>query len=290
MASCSRPLEEWSPLDRRGFLQLGAALLGLGLPSLRGSRRLDRIGIQLYSLRREMAKDFEGTLARVAEIGYAEVEFAGYFDRSPGKVAELLERTHLKAPSAHVPFEELRENWSRVLEAARTMGHRYLIIPAIPDKERTTRQAMGRVAALFEQAGSEARAAGIRCGFHNHDVDFVPLDDARDTTPFDILLRETTPEHVTFELDLYWITKAGRDPLEYFARYPGRFELVHVKDSAGPPAHRMVNVGQGTIDFRRIFARREQAGIRHYFVEHDEPADPLAFARASYQYLQRLEF
>ena len=289
MASCSGTLEAGPPLDRRGFLQLGAALLGLGLPSLRQFVRLDRIGIQLYSLRREMAKDFEGTLARVAAIGYAEVEFAGYFGRTPAQVAEVLERTHLEAPSAHVPFPDLGENWGRTLEAAGTMGHRYLIVPAIPDEERATPQAMERVAALFERAGTEAKAAGIRCGFHNHDVDFVPLDGARDTTPFDILLRETSPDHVTFELDLYWITKAGRDPLEYFARYPGRFELVHVKDSAGAPAHRMVDVGQGTIDFRRIFARREQAGIRHYFVEHDDPPDPLAFARASYRYLRGLE-
>jgi sugar phosphate isomerase/epimerase len=276
-------------VDRRGFLQLGAVLLAAGLPSLRRSPRLDPIGIQLYSLRQEMAKDFEGTLAHVAAIGYTEVEFAGYFDRTPSQVAEVLERAHLRAPSAHVPFPEMRQNWTRVLQAARTMGHRYLIIPAIPDEERATPQAMGRVAALFEQAGKEAKASGIRCGFHNHDVDFLPFDAAPGTTPFDVLLEETSPEQVTFELDLYWITKAGRDPLEYFARYPGRFELVHVKDSAGAPEHRMVDVGRGTIDFRRIFARREQAGIRHYFVEHDDPADPLAFARASYEYLRGLK-
>jgi sugar phosphate isomerase/epimerase len=289
VASCSRALEDGSPLDRRGFLQLGAALLAVGLPSLRRPPQLDPIGIQLYSLRREMAKDFEGTLARVAAIGYTEVEFAGYFDRTPTQVAEVLARAHLRAPSAHVPFPELRENWTRVLQAARVMGHRYLIIPAIPDEERATPQAMGRVAALFEQAGSEAKASGIRFGFHNHDVDFVAFDGAPGTTPFDILLDETSSGQVTFELDLYWITKAGRDPLEYFARYPGRFELVHVKDSAGAPEYRMVDVGRGTIDFRRIFARREQAGIRHYFVEHDDPADPLAFARASYEYLRGLK-
>jgi sugar phosphate isomerase/epimerase len=276
--------------SRRAFLKLGGgALLGLGLPALRWPDRLDRIGIQLYSLRGEMAKDFEGTLARVAEIGYNEVEFAGYFGRTPAQVAAALERARLGAPSAHVPFSELGEGWARTLEAARAMGHRYLIVPAIPEEERATPQAMRRVAARFERAGMQARAAGIRFGFHNHDVDFAPLDRARGATPFDILLQETTPEHVTFELDLYWITRAGRDPLEYFARYPGRFELVHVKDSAGPPEHHMVDVGRGTIDFRRIFARHQQAGIRHYFVEHDEPVDPLGFARASHGFLRRLE-
>lgn len=104
-----------------------------------------------------------------------------------------------------------------------------------------------------------------------------------------MLLAETDPASVGFELDLMWIDKAGQDPLTYFSRYPGRFEMVHVKDSTGAPEYRQVDVGRGTIDFRRILARREQAGIRHLFVEHDDPPDPLAFARASYDYLDRLE-
>jgi len=290
VASCNGAAGDVPPMDRRDFLKLGAAVLSLGLPPLRLSDRLERIGIQLYSLRRDMAEDFEGTLARVAAIGYTEVEFADYFGRPAMQVAAALDRAGLRAPSAHVPIERLREDWGRTLEAARLMGHRYLIVPWIPDEDRATPDAVKRVAALFERAGSEARAAGIKCGFHNHDVDFAPIRGTRDTTPFDILLRETTPEHVVFELDLYWITKAGRDPLDYFARYPGRFELVHVKDSAGAPEHRMVDVGRGRIDFRSIFARHEQAGIRHYFVEHDEPADPFGFARTSYEFLKRLEF
>jgi sugar phosphate isomerase/epimerase len=111
-------------MDRRDFLQLGAALLGLGWPTLRPSDRLDRIGIQLYSLRRELAKDFERTLARVAAIGYAEVEFADYFGRPPREVAAALDRAGLRAPSAHVPISRLREDWGRTLEAAGLLGHR----------------------------------------------------------------------------------------------------------------------------------------------------------------------
>jgi sugar phosphate isomerase/epimerase len=277
-------------MDRRDFLQLGAALLGLGWPTLRPSDRLDRIGIQLYSLRGEMAKDFERTLARVAAIGYAEVEFADYFGRPARQVAAALDRAGLRAPSAHVPITRLGADWGRTLEAARLMGHRYLIVPWLPEEDRATPDAMKRVAALFEKAGREAKAVGVRCGFHNHDADFAPIGGNRETTSFDILLGETSPDHVVFELDLYWITKAGRNPLDYFTRYPGRFELVHVKDAEGPPGHRMVNVGRGRIDFRPIFARHEQAGIRHYFVEHDDPADPFGFARASYEFLRRLEF
>lgn len=286
-------------VDRRGFFKVGAALLGSYVPLFPGpsawpvggpSDRLDRIGIQLYSLRRELAKDFEGTLARVAEIGYTEVEFAGYYDRTPAQVKAALDRTGLSAPSAHVPISSLRESWARTLDDARVMGHRYLIVPAIPEDERATAEGVTRVAELFQTAGAEAKAAGLRLGFHNHDVDFMPIGGRGAKAPFDLLLEKTDPGNVVFEMDLYWITKAGRDPLAYFARYPGRFELVHVKDSGGPPEHRMVDVGRGTIDFKRIFARRREAGIQHFFVEHDDPPDPLGFARASYAFLRRLEF
>jgi sugar phosphate isomerase/epimerase len=284
-------------MDRRSFFKAGATLLGSSVPLFRSqsawpvmpsAERLDRIGIQLYSLRTELAKDFDGTLARVAKIGYREVEFAGYYDRTPAQVKSALERTGLSAPSAHVPISLLRENWPRTLDQARMMGHQYLIVPWIPEEERATADGMTRVAELFQRAGAEAKSSGVRLGFHNHDVDFVPTNGGK--APFDILLEKTDAAHVAFEMDLYWIIKAGRDPLGYFARYPGRFELVHVKDSAGPPQHRMVDVGQGTIDFKRIFARRREAGIRHFFVEHDEPPEPFVFARASYAFLSRLEF
>jgi sugar phosphate isomerase/epimerase len=286
-------------VDRRGFLKTAAALLGSQMPLFTGasawprvgaSDRLDRIGIQLYSLRHALATDFEGTLAQVAKIGYTEVEFAGYYDRTPSQVRAVLDRTGLNAPSAHVPISLLRENWPKMLDAARSMGHRYLIVAWIPEDDRSTTDRVMRIADLFQKAGAEAKAEGLRFGFHNHDVDFMPIGGRGGKAPFDVLLEQTDPGAVAFELDLYWIIKAGHDPLAYFARYPGRFELVHVKDSAGPPEHRMVDVGRGTIDFRRIFARRREAGIQHFFVEHDDPPDPLGFARASYRFLSRLEF
>ena len=108
--------------------------------------------------------------------------------------------------------------------------------------------------------------------------------------PYDVLLEATDPAHVLFELDLYWITKGGQDPLAYFARWPGRFPLVHVKDSAGPPEHRMADVGSGTIEWARIFAHRKQAGIEHFFVERDDPPDPFASIAASHAYLSDLQF
>jgi sugar phosphate isomerase/epimerase len=280
-------------LDRRSFLaSLGALALGAESRQPRGGLpgpslgQLDRIGLQLYTVRQAMHDDFEGTLEKVAAIGYREVEFAGYFDRRPSAIRAALDRCGLAAPSAHLPFEVIGSNWSHTLQDAREIGHRYVVVPAIPEERRTV-DGYRRIAELFNRAGEEANAIGITFAYHNHDFDFARLGGQ---ILYDVLLAETDSKLVAFEMDLYWITKAGQDPLAYFARWPGRFRMVHVKDSTGAPRHEMTDVGRGTIDWRRIFARRKQAGIRHFFVEHDEPADAFASIRASYEYLARLKF
>jgi sugar phosphate isomerase/epimerase len=279
-------------LDRRSFLgSLGALALGVASRQPRGwlpapsLGRLDRIGLQLYTVRQAMQDDFEGTLEKVAAIGYREIEFAGYFDRRPRAVRAALDRCGLTAPSAHLPFDALGTDWSRTLQEAREIGHRYVVVPSIPEERRTADGAK-RTSELFNRAGEEANTTGITFAYHNHDFEFARLDGR---LMYDGLLAETDPNLVAFEMDLYWITKGGQDPLTYFARWPGRFPLVHAKDSSGAPRQEMVEVGRGTIDWKRIFARREQAGIRHVFVEHDHPADPFASIRASYEYLARLE-
>ena len=127
----------------------------------------------------------------------------------------------------------------------------------------------------------------MRFAYHNHDFELRSVDGQR---PLDLLLKETDPSLVDFEMDLYWVVFGGGDPLDFFNRYPKRFPMVHVKDSAGPPDNRMVDVGQGKIDFRSIFAQSDKAGIKHYFVEHDQPADPIATIRNSYNYLHALRF
>ncbi|MGH7700982.1 MAG: sugar phosphate isomerase/epimerase family protein [Gemmatimonadales bacterium] len=275
-------------IDRREFLQWSVgAVAASRFPYPVSRDRLDRIGIQLYSVRNAMREGFDGTLARVAELGYAEVEFAGYFGRTPEQVRQVLERTGLSAPATHLPFDLLGGDWEAALDAAARTGHRYLVVAWIPEESRRTLDDWKRVAERFNRAGEAARARNLVFGYHNHHFELRSVEGRR---PLDLLLAETEPANVVFELDLYWCVMAGGDPLAFFAAHPGRFPLVHVKDSAGPPDHRMVNVGRGTIDFKAIFARRRQAGIRHAFVEHDNPADPFAFARASLEYLKRLEF
>ena len=274
--------------DRRTFLEtmssvaLAACIPGAG----HASARLDKIGLQLYTVRKAMQTDVEGTLARVAATGYKEVEFAGYFGKSPADIRAMLDRHGLSAPAVHVGAIA-PDQWRASLDAAATIGHRYVVVPWIPAEERATLDGWKRVAENYNRLGAEARAAGLQFAYHNHDFEFVPVEGR---IPFDVLLESTDPQLVQLEIDLYWITKGGQDPLRYFQRWPGRIPLVHVKDSAGPPDHKMVDVGAGKIDFKKIFARREQAGIRHFFVEHDEPSDLFGSIRASYEYLKRLEF
>jgi len=273
-------------MDRRSFVGTTAAALAGGRPAApRAPRRLDRIGLQLYTVRRELQQDFAGTLARVAATGYREVEFTDYFGKAPRDVRALLDHHGLVAPSVHVSLAP--DQWRAALEAAPVIGYHYLVAAWIPAEARRTLDDYKRIAESFNHAGAEARAAGRQFAYHNHDFEFVPLEGR---LPYDVLLAETDPQLVQLEIDLYWITKGGQDPLAYFARWPGRVPLVHVKDSAGPPEHRMMDVGAGTIDWKRIFARRDQAGIRHAFVEHDEPRDAFASIRASYAYLKRLDF
>src|SRR5207302_1314694 len=238
-------------------------------------RKLDRIGLQLYTVRHAMEKDVEGTIARVAAIGYREVEFAGYFGKSARDVRALLDKNGLSSPASHISLSP--EQRRAALDAAPVIGHRYLVLAWIPAEERHTLDDYKRWAERLNRAGTEAKAAGLQFAYHNHDFEFAPLDGK---LPYDVLLAETDPKLVQLEVDLYWITKGGQDPLAYFARWPGRFPMVHVKDSAGPPDHRIVEVGAGKIDFKKIFAQSDQAGIKYYFVEHDEPADAFASIRA----------
>ncbi len=281
-------------MDRRGFLATAgsAALLPrLPLGSWSAPRaqadRIDRIGLQLYTLREQMAISVERTLHDVARIGYREVEFAGYFNRPPRAIRQLLDRNDLKSPSAHLGIEQLQSGWYRTLSEAAEMGQKWLVVASLPSEARATVDALKRTADLFNRAASDAKTFKIRLGYHNHDVEFGDVEGRR---PLDVLLEETDPELVDFEMDLYWATRAGADPLAYFVQWPGRFPMWHLKDSSGPPEQRMVAVGAGTIDFARLLAARKQAGARHFYVEHDNPGDPMAVVRDSYSYLDALRF
>lgn len=293
-------------LNRRDFVHAAVASLGAlacrprtpgadsvismpAPPAASGRRRLEVIGIQLYTVRTEMQRSVEDTLRQLADIGYREVEFAGYFGHSAAQMRALLDRFGLSAPSTHVPYQSITENWDRQLDDALQRGHRYLTIPWVSPQAHTTVDSWRTVAERLTQAGRAARARGLRVAYHNHDFELAPVGDTR---PLDILLAHTDPDVVEFQLDIYWTVKAGADPMEYMRRHPGRFTMFHVKDSSGPPAHAQVTVGAGVIDFAAILrlGANQAPPVAHAFVEHDQPADPIGFARDSFRHLRNLEF
>src|SRR3984893_14360077 len=261
------------------------------------SHKLDRIGVQLYTVRDMIKTDFEGTLAKVAAIGYSEVEFAGYFDHQPKDIRATLDRVHLTAPSEHVSFEVVQNKWPETLDAAQVVGHSFVVCPSIDEADRNKTAGYKRAAEIFNRAGEASKKAGIQFAYHNHSWEFEPLTDGGGKFGYDILLSETDPKLVKMEMDLCWITIAGLDPLTYFNRYPGRFPLVHVKDwttgADGKMSEKdghMANVGSGTIDWNRWFAEAKKAGMENCFVENDEPTSPSEDLRTSYTYLHDLRF
>jgi sugar phosphate isomerase/epimerase len=232
-----------------------------------------------------MQKDVAATLAHVARIGYKEVEFAGYFGRSPADIRALLDADGLSSPSAHVALQLLRSDLAGTIAAAKVIGHQYITVPYLEESMRGSLDSWRALAREFNTIGGQLSREGLRLAYHNHDFEFAPTEGQ---LPYDVLLAETDPALVSMEMDLYWATKAGQSPLAYFAKYPGRFRMVHVKDSRGAPQHEMAEVGGGTIDWRQIFAHRTQAGIEHYFVEHDNPTDAFSSIEKSFKYLSTL--
>jgi sugar phosphate isomerase/epimerase len=285
-------------IDRRTFMgTMGAAYLA---STRMRAASIQRVGAQLYTVRDAMQKDFEGTLAKVAAIGYKEVEFAGYFDKSPQQIKEILSRNGLTSPSAHIDYPSLTgDAWAKAIEGAKTIGHDYLINAWVDESVRKEPGSWKRIAETYNRAGEISKKSGIQFAYHNHNFEFEPVDGK---LPYDFLLETCDPKLVQMEMDLCWITSAGKDPLDYFRRYPGRFPLVHVKGLSKKPAQGaatpipqvlpdITDVGHNDIiDWKRIFAHSKEAGIKHYFVEHDVPKDPFASLKTSYEYLSTLQF
>jgi sugar phosphate isomerase/epimerase len=294
-------------MNRRTFVETSiAAAVVASRPAWAAdaAHRIDPVGLQLYTVRELMKQDFDGTLAKVAQIGYREVEFAGYFTKSPQEASAALKKNGLTSPSEHVPYDTVEKKWPETLEAAHIVGQKYIVCPWIDVAQRKQPDGWKRAVDLFNQAGEASQKAGIQFAYHNHAFEFEPYDSLGGKMPYDFLLAETDPKLVKMEMDLCWITVGGQDPLTYFDRYPGRFPMVHVKDWAktgplgnthveeiGHPAKEghMANAGAGSIDFKRIFAQSAKGGIKHYFVENDE-AKSLDDPRASYEYLAKLRF
>jgi sugar phosphate isomerase/epimerase len=284
-----------------------ASRAAAGIPAGLGNR----IGVQLYSVRDRMEKDFTGTLESVAKIGFKEVEFAGYFNNSPDQVRALLDRLGLRAPSSHIPLDDISKDIPGQVKAAKTIGLEYITVPALfqPLMGKVTPDFWPKTAAEFNRVGKALKAEGIGFAYHNHSFEFDKLPDGR--TGYEVLLSETDPAYVNFELDLLWATVAGQDPVAMFQKNPGRFPMWHVKDVKGIDAARaaiastegstiqklqkvggsLAAVGTGDIDFKRIFAAANVSGMKHFFVENDaapQTASSLADIETSFRNLRQL--
>jgi len=308
------------PMNRRTFIgsSLAATLSAAARPAWAADsarffksnppeavHQIDRIGLQLYTVRDAMKTDFEDTIAKVAATGYKEVEFAGYFEHSPQDVRALLDKNGLGSPSAHVDYPTVENKWPETLEAAKIVGHSYIVCPWIDEKQRAEPGGWKRAAELFNKAGEESKKAGIQFGYHNHSFEFQPSEALGGKLPYDFLLAETDPKLVAMEMDLCWITVAGKDPIAYFNKYPGRFPLVHVKDYVNDPNStssysgatgsvkflgHLADVGKGSVNWKNLFAHDGKAGIKHYFVENDYPKSAFDDIKISYNYLHDLRF
>ncbi|MER7812490.1 sugar phosphate isomerase/epimerase [Streptomyces sp900116325] len=281
---------------RRAFLgtALGAAAVaGLGTvpASATGAGRCRRIppsaiGMHLYTMRTPLATDFRGTLERLAEIGYATVGVSGRHGNSAADIRRMLDGTRLKAVLEHVGYDIVRgAGLPQALEDIHTLGGKWIVVPSLPGSLHSP-AGYREVAREFNKAGLAARESGLKLLYHNHGTDHQVVDGV---SLYDILLAETDPELVGFELDLYWAANGGASaPGELFVRHPRRFPALHVKDMA--PDGDFADVGSGVLDFPAMFDTARQGGVKQWLVEHDSPADPFASALASYTYLSRLRY
>ncbi|MBB4012836.1 sugar phosphate isomerase/epimerase family protein [Niveibacterium umoris] len=262
------------------------------------------IGLQLWTLRAQLASDFERTLETVAGMGYRAVEFAGFHGHSALQIQSVLRDTGLSAVSAHVPFDALDRRWADTVEEAHRLGVQQLVVARIDTRRALERRYWEEVAQRLNRAGEVCRAAGLSFAFHNHLAEFGRIPGTRQR-PCDILLSMTDPALVSMQLDVGWCVAAGAAPGGFLRRYAGRISSVHLKDltrlpqwDLPMPANQaseafhvdVADVGAGLISWPTLVPLCRAAGALHAFVEHDMAADPIESARRSIGYLKRQGF
>ena len=225
------------------------------------------VGIQLYSVRKEMLADAAGTLKRLGQIGYQEIESAqsekgNYYGLAPKEIKKMLNDQGMRLRSGHTHIDK---NWQKSIDDAAEAGQDYIICSVLPSRGQTVEN-YEESADLFSKAGEECRKSGIRFGYHNHDSEFETVNGR---VLYDILLDRTDPQLVHMEMDLGWVIAAGKDPLAYFDKYPGRFPLWHLKDM-DKTERRSTEFGKGNVDLLKLLKNAKKSGMKHYFVEQEE--------------------
>jgi sugar phosphate isomerase/epimerase len=285
-------------MNRREFSLAGLSLATLAAlggcasagssSSASSSRKIDKIGIQLWTVREMFKTDPVGTFKMLAKIGYQHVEFANLepLPISPKELRKVADDVGISFPAAHFNPNFHFEQPQFVIDTAGELGCKYVINSWVDEKDRT-KAGYQKQADMFNAVGTKMRAADLQYGFHNHEFEFKKMDGEK--TGYDILVQNTDPALVMMELDMYWVVDGGADILDLLKRYSGRFKTCHIKDRTADG--KMVNVGEGVIDWKTALGKATDQGMEYYFVEHDEPAKPTDAAVAiSYNYLRALRF
>jgi sugar phosphate isomerase/epimerase len=250
------------------------------------------IGLQIYTLRDAIFKDPKGVLAKVASYGYKELETFAYADGQifgmPFKeFGDYVKSLDMKVTSGHYGYDLAKsDKWEQAVVDAKSIGQEYAVVPWLNEPERVSIDNYKKICAELNKAGEIANKNGLRFGYHNHWFEFDTVDGQ---IPYDVMLKELDPKLVSMELDIYWVYKANQDPFKIFEANPGRFEQWHVKDMSKADPKLNADIGTGTIDWKAIFAKAEQSGMKHYYIEQETyPGDPMVSVEKGIQNLKQI--
>jgi len=290
-------------MKRRQFIQTtAAASVAALIPSFAFAKSKRKIGIQLYTLRDVIFKDVEGTLKQVAGWGYQELELFGYrdgkvFGKPVSEFKKMVKDLGMSIPSGHyatglvnpavgpAPVGTLSNGWEQAVNDAKILGQEYMLVAYLQKDERKTLDDYKKVCELINKNAEVCKKSGIKIGYHNHDFEFDPIDGQ---VPYELMMKELDP-NVSMELDLYWTIYANHDPLKLIAQYPGRFNQWHVKDMRKDDRKLNADVGTGSIDFKAIFAKANEAGLKHFYIEHDTfPVSSIESVKADAQNIKSI--
>lgn len=292
-------------ISRKNFIKQASLLstvllVSPGCMTTPSSSPAKKVGLQLYSLRDLIGKDVEGVIEKVAKAGYQEVETYGYnatdhfWGLSPEDFNSLLKANNLVSPSGHYDLgsflsretseDDLKRTLDEYTEAALAIGQQYIVVPWLDPEMRTSIDDYKYVAEKINRVGEELRKSNLHLGYHNHDFEFEDYDGQNG---YDILLKETDKENVIMELDLYWVVRSQKDAVKLFTDHPGRFHMWHVKDMDKLNPALNTEVGSGSIDFKTIFQKAKQSGLKYLYVEQENFAiDPYVSITTSVDYIK----
>ncbi|GAF65806.1 putative isomerase [Bacillus sp. TS-2] len=244
------------------------------------------IGLQLYTIREETAKDFIGALKKVKEIGYQGVEFAGFGDHSAAEIKEAIDDIGLKAVSSHVPLDRLENELEQVIEEQVTIGSKSVVCPFIPESYWKSKEAYEKLAEFLNTVGQRCREHGLQFGYHHHSFEFEKFGDEY---ALDLLLRLTDPDFVHLQCDAYWVEYAGLSAVDYIKKYEGRCKIIHMKDMQLEPEKTDIELGQGVLDVSKLVQVANDIDAEWLLVEMDHcKLPPFESIKVSFDNLEKI--